>query len=125
MKLKNVCESILAGAVSALFSYYVLSVPATLTATAIRRKIPDAWLSGLIVWYAHVAVIAASAVIAGIACGMVYKHATQGPRVKIQNSPLPARTIRATRTSALACFAGQPLLRAGYVRDFAIIRETT
>jgi hypothetical protein len=82
MKIKNVCESILAGAIVALFSYYALSVPATLAAIAIRRKMPDAWFSGLIVWYAHFAVIAASVVIAAIACRRVYKHATQsGPRV--------------------------------------------
>ncbi len=77
MKIKNVCESILAGAMSALFSYYALSVPATLTAIAIRRKMPDAWFAGLIVWYAHLAVIAVSVVIAAIACRMVYTHATQ------------------------------------------------
>jgi hypothetical protein len=77
MKIKNLCESILAGAISALFSYAALSVPATLAALAIRRKMPDAWFSGLIVWYAHFAVIAISVVIAGIACRMVYKHATR------------------------------------------------
>jgi hypothetical protein len=75
MKIKVVFESILAGVISGIFSYCALYVPATLAAVAIRRKMPDAWFSGLIVWYALFAVIAVSIVIAGIAFRTVYKHA--------------------------------------------------
>jgi len=77
MKIKIVFESILAGVVSAIFSYCVFSVPATLAALAIRHRMPDAWFSGLIVWYTRFALIAVSMLIAGIAFRMVYKHATR------------------------------------------------
>jgi membrane protein implicated in regulation of membrane protease activity len=70
-------ESILAAIGSAIFSYAALSDPATLAAVAIRRKMPDAWFSGLIVWYANFAVIAISIVIAGVAYRMVQKRGTR------------------------------------------------
>ena len=77
MKIKAALEGILAGVVSAIFSYHVLVSPATVAAIAIRRKMPDAWFSGLIVWYATFAVIGVSIVIAGVTCRIVYKHATR------------------------------------------------
>jgi hypothetical protein len=76
MKTKALVEGILAGAVSAIFCYWALISPATLAAIAIRRKMPDAWFSGLITWYAMFAVIVVSIVVAGIACRMIYKHAS-------------------------------------------------
>ena len=77
MRIKIVSASILAGAVFGVFSYCVFSDSATLAALAIRRKMPNAWFSGLIVWYAHFALIALSIVIAGIAFRMVYRYATR------------------------------------------------
>jgi predicted phage tail protein len=76
MKIKAMVEGILGGVVSAIFCYRVLISPATLTAIAIQRKIPDAWFSSLITWYAMFAVIGVSMVAAGVACRMIYKHAS-------------------------------------------------
>jgi hypothetical protein len=77
MKIKVIFESILARVIAAIFSYCALSIPATLAALAIRRKVPDAWFSGLITWYALLTVTAVSIVMAGIAFRTVYKHATR------------------------------------------------
>jgi len=79
MKIKALAEGILAGVVSAIFCYSALIRPATLAAFAIRRKMPEAWFSGLIDWYATFAVMGVSILAAGIAYRMVYKHAS-GPR---------------------------------------------
>jgi predicted phage tail protein len=75
MKTKALVEGILAGVVSAIFCYWALITPATFAALAIRRRMPDAWFSGLITWYAMFAVIGISMVVAGVACRMIYKHA--------------------------------------------------
>jgi hypothetical protein len=74
MKIKAVFESILAGVVAAILCYSLLISPATVAAIAIRLKMPDAWFSGLIVWYATFVVIGVSIIIALVACRMVYKH---------------------------------------------------
>jgi predicted phage tail protein len=74
-KIKAVLESVLAGVISAIFSYSALIAPAIIAASAIRRKMPDAWFSGLITWYATFIVLGVSLVIAGVACRMVYKQA--------------------------------------------------
>lgn len=74
MKIKAILEGILAGAISAIFAYFVLISPATVAAIAIRRRMPDAWFSGLITWYAGFAVLAASMITAGVAYRIVYKH---------------------------------------------------
>ena len=74
MKTKAIFGGISAGVVAAIFSYYVLISPATVAATAIRRKMPDVWFSGLIVWYATFVVLGVSIVIAGVACRIVYKR---------------------------------------------------
>jgi hypothetical protein len=76
MKIKAIFEGILAGIISAILSYYLLISRATIAATVIRRKMPNAWFSGLIVWYATFVVIGISIVIAGVACRMVYKRVT-------------------------------------------------
>jgi len=75
MKIKAVLESIMVGVVLAIISYHELKTPAYLAAVALRRRMPDAWFSGLITWYALFIVIGISMVIAGVACRMVYKHA--------------------------------------------------
>jgi hypothetical protein len=75
MKIKAVLESIVVGVILAILSYHELRVPAYLAAVALRRKMPDAWFSGLITWYALFVVIGISMVIAGVASRMVYKHA--------------------------------------------------
>jgi hypothetical protein len=49
MKIKAVFEGILAGLISAVLSYSAPISRATFTAIAMRRKMPDAWFSGLIV----------------------------------------------------------------------------
>jgi hypothetical protein len=76
MKIKAVLESIFAGVIAAIFSYRVLIAPATLAALALRRKMPDAWFSGSITWYAMFVVFGISILIAGFACRIVYRHAT-------------------------------------------------
>ncbi len=77
MKTKAAIEGIFVGFVSIALSYRVLILPATLAALSIRRKFPDAWSSGLIVWYATFVVIAVSIIIGGVACRVVYKHTTR------------------------------------------------
>jgi hypothetical protein len=80
MRIKALVEGILAGVIVVIGSYRALITPATLAAIAIRHKMPDAWFSGLIVWYASFVVIAVSTVIAGVAFRMVYKHVSaSGP----------------------------------------------
>jgi hypothetical protein len=76
MKIKALVESILAGVVSAILSYGALSLPATLAALALRRKMPEAWFSSSVVGYAHFVVVGISITIAAVACRMVYKHAS-------------------------------------------------
>jgi uncharacterized membrane protein YhaH (DUF805 family) len=73
MKIRAETEVILFGVLVAMLSYLALVSPATIAALAIRRKMPDASFSGLIVWYATFIVIGLSIVIAGVACRMVYK----------------------------------------------------
>jgi hypothetical protein len=77
MKIKAVLESIGVGVILAMLSYHELNVPAYLAAVALRRKMPDAWFSGLITWYALFVVIGISIVLAGVACRMVYKHVAE------------------------------------------------
>ena len=77
MKIKAVLEGILAGQISAGLSYSALISGATVTAIAMRRKLPDAWFSGLIVWYATFIVILVSIVIAAVAYRVVYKYAAE------------------------------------------------
>jgi hypothetical protein len=77
MKIKAVLEAFLAAVISLTLSYRLLIVPATLAGVAIRRKMPDAWFSGLITWYALFVVVGVSMVIAGVACRIVYKHAVR------------------------------------------------
>jgi uncharacterized membrane protein len=74
MRIKALFEGTLAGVVVVTASYRALISPAILAAIAIRRKMPDAWFSGLITWYAAFVVIGVSMVIAGVAFRMVYKH---------------------------------------------------
>jgi hypothetical protein len=74
MKTKAIFEGILAGVISAVLSYRALISPATLAALTMRRKMPQAWFSGLITWYAAFVVIGVSIVIAGVAYRIVYKH---------------------------------------------------
>jgi hypothetical protein len=76
MKIKAIVEGVLAGVVSAFFCCSTLSLPATLAAIAVERKMPEAWFSGLITWYAMFAVIGVSLVVGGVACRLVYKHAS-------------------------------------------------
>jgi hypothetical protein len=75
MKLKAIFEGALAAIVVTVFSYRFLRVPATLAALAIERRMPDAWFSSSIVFYASAAVLVASVAIAGVVFRIVYKHA--------------------------------------------------
>lgn len=77
MKIKAILEGILAGVISAILSYSVLISPATVVAIAMRRKMPDAWFSGSIVWYVTFVIILVSIVTAGVACRVVYKHGAE------------------------------------------------
>jgi hypothetical protein len=74
MKTKAILTSALLGVVLAILCYFALIAPATVAALAIRRKMPDAWFSGLIVWYATFVVIGVSTVAASIACRMTYNR---------------------------------------------------
>jgi hypothetical protein len=67
MKIKAVFEGILAELILAVLSYSALISRATFTAIVMRRKMPDAWFSGLIVSYATTIVILVSIVIAEVA----------------------------------------------------------
>ncbi len=75
MKAKTIVESILAAVISAVFSYRALISPATLAALAIRHRMPDAWFSDLIEWYAEISVMGVSIVIAAVAGRVVYRSA--------------------------------------------------
>jgi uncharacterized membrane protein len=77
MKIKAVLEGILAGLISAVLSYSALISRATVTAIAMRREMPDAWFSGLIVWCATFIVILVSIVIAAVAYRVVYEYAAE------------------------------------------------
>jgi hypothetical protein len=80
MKSKAIFEGVLVGAVSAIISYSVLISPAEITAIRLRHKMPGAWFSGLIVWYADFVVIGVSIVIAGVASWKVYKSVLERRR---------------------------------------------
>jgi len=73
MKSKAIFQSALAGIVVAAVSYSALITPAELGALAIRRRIPDAWLSSSILWYATAVVLVISLAIAVAVCRTVYK----------------------------------------------------
>jgi cell division protein FtsX len=76
MKIKAALEGMVAGLISASLSYAALISRATVAAIELRRKMPDAWFSGLIVWYATFIVILVSIVIAAVVYQLVYKHQT-------------------------------------------------
>jgi hypothetical protein len=73
MKTKAFVEGIVTGIVAGVVCYRALSWPALHAAIAIRRKMPEAWFSSFITWYAIFAVIGLSIVVAGIVCRKVYK----------------------------------------------------
>ena len=45
---------------------------------AISHKMPEAWFSSLLTWYAAFVVIGVSLIIGGVACWMVYRYAARG-----------------------------------------------
>jgi glucan phosphoethanolaminetransferase (alkaline phosphatase superfamily) len=75
MKVKTIFGSALAGVISMALSYYILLTPVTLIAISIRRKMPEAWFAGLIVWYALFFVLTVSAVVGIAASTLLYKDA--------------------------------------------------
>jgi hypothetical protein len=75
VKSKAILQSALAGIVAAALSYSVLITPAELAALAIRRRIPDAWFSSSVLWYATAIVLGISVVTASVAFRIVYKRA--------------------------------------------------
>lgn len=77
MKIKAVLEGILAGLTTAVLSYSALISRATVTAIAMRGKMPDAWFSGLMAWYATFIVILVSIVVGAVAYRVVYKYAAE------------------------------------------------
>lgn len=81
MNFKIILESTFAGIVSAIFSFALLTAPADHAAIAIRHKMPNAWFSGLITWYAQFAVLGISLITAAMAYRIVSKHAAKNPRV--------------------------------------------
>lgn len=94
MKIRAAFGGIVAGIVSTIVSYSVLMSRATLAAMAIRRKMPNAWFSGLITWYAAFLVIGVSLVIAGMRSGW---------SINIPLSPAQEREI--SKQHALPAFA--------------------
>jgi cytochrome c-type biogenesis protein CcmH/NrfG len=85
MRLKAIAESALVGVVVALFSFRGLIRPATLAAVAIRRRMPDAWFSSAIVWYATGLVLAVAVTFAIAVSWIVYKK-VGAPNPKLQQS---------------------------------------
>lgn len=75
MKTKAILEAILAAVVTTIAFYRRLLWPGIAIAVWIRRKMPDAWFAGLIVFYATIVVLGASIAIGAVACRLVYKHA--------------------------------------------------
>ena len=107
MKIKAILAGILVGAISAILSYYALISPATVAAIAMRRKMPDAWFSGLIVWYATFIVILVSIVVAGVASRVVYRHvADSAPRSTWSDRPVPVTRIGPIPTFSEARLSG-------------------
>ena len=76
MKIRAFVEGLLAGLISAILCYRALISPAILTALAIRRKMPHAWFSGLVTWYATLPVIGVSIAVAAVAFRKIYEHAS-------------------------------------------------
>jgi len=62
--LVRTLRATVAGTVTLVFSFLALRTPAELFAVAIRRQWPEAWFSGLIVWYADFVAIGFSIAIA-------------------------------------------------------------
>jgi len=77
LKIKAALEGILAGIISSVLSYSAIISRASVTAIAMRRKMPDAWFSGSIVWYATFIVILVSIVVGAVAYRVVYKYAAE------------------------------------------------
>jgi len=86
MKPKATFESVLAAIAAAIFSYIILNTPATLAAFAIRRRMPDAWFSSSIVWYATAVVLTTSVTIAAVVFRIVYKQ-TEKASSKVVTKP--------------------------------------
>lgn len=74
MRTKALAEGILVAVVVLIASYHVLIWPAVRAAIALRHKMPEAWFSGLITWYAGFAVLGVSVVVAAVAFRRVYKQ---------------------------------------------------
>lgn len=74
---KAVFGSIVAAAVAAVACYRGLLWPAISAALLIRGKMPDAWFSGLILFYAISADILVSLAVGGLAYWKVYKYSRQ------------------------------------------------
>lgn len=71
---KAVFESFVAAAITTVACYHGLLWRATFTALSIRRKMPDAWFSGLVLFYAMLADIVVSIAIGGLVYWKVFKH---------------------------------------------------
>jgi hypothetical protein len=80
IRTKAILESIIVGAISAILSYSALVSPATVAAMAIRRKMPNAWFSGLIGWYTTFLVSGVAIAIAGVVFRIVYKRVVGSTR---------------------------------------------
>jgi hypothetical protein len=76
VKIKAILTSAAVGLSVAVLSFEGLETPATLTAVALRHKMPDAWFSGLVVWYASFTDLGISIAIGAIASRMIYKRAS-------------------------------------------------
>lgn len=80
MRIKALVEGILVAVVVLIASFGALISPVVRAALALRYKMPDAWFSGLIVFYADLAVLGVSAVLAGVAFRKVYKQVVRSTR---------------------------------------------
>lgn len=73
MRVKASIAAVLGGILSAAIWYHFFFPPMDMLAITIRRKMPDAWFSGLIAWYALFFAIAISLGVGTIAAVLIYK----------------------------------------------------
>ncbi len=66
MKLKdnNSLRAVVSGFIALVLSFSLLKPAGELSAILIRRRCPEAWFSGLIVWYGDVIAVACSVIVA-------------------------------------------------------------
>jgi hypothetical protein len=73
MKVQALIAAVLGGILSAAIWYYFFLPPMEMLAITARRRMPDAWFSSLIEWYALFFAIAVSLIVGTVAAVFIYK----------------------------------------------------